>query len=237
MLFALLAAVAFGGECDGVYNKKCSGCTYTSACAWMVGSSTCLPIGNPAVLKAWKEDNSSVKTNQSGCGGARSVESRLERLVTELAQARGVNDLDFAPSALKSRLARDMCFSDCYAKNTYDSIHCWQSQPCYDNCVTACIDAGSQVFNAKVAATDKHLTKYPTEFKCWVRMPDGCNNKLSETTEPKKWFVDPKSGNSATCKSRLAIFNQYCGKSDAESQFRGMKPSQSPQANGGAGKY
>jgi len=145
------------------------------------------------------------------------------------------SQLDFAPSALKGRLARDTCFSDCYEKNgKYDYNHCWQSQPCYDNCVTACIDADPVTFNADVAALDEHLVKYPTEFKCWVRMPTGCDRSLSETSDPLNWFVYPSAGNSATCTSRLAAFNKDCSRSDAESEFRGVKPPAEALANGGA---
>jgi hypothetical protein len=356
----------------------------------MVGSSTCLPIGNAAVLQAWRQDSSSVKTKHSGCSGARSVGNELSapggvydnkldfapvalkgRLARDMcfsdcyamngvsgnwdncwqfqpcydncvkaclnaadvtygAEVAALDEhltkyrrdvvsygsplLDFEPSALKGRLARDMCFSDCYAKNgkydynhcwqfqpcydncvqacidavsevtfnaevastdqhltkyrrdvvsydsqldsapsdlnrfardtcfsdcfakngIYDFDHCWQSQPCYDNCITACLDAMPVNFNADVAALDDNLTKYPTEFKCWMRMPTGCDRPLSETSDASSWFIDPRTSNAATCKSRRGDFNRDCSRTDAESQFRGVKPAAGALANGGA---
>jgi hypothetical protein len=55
---------------------------------------------------------------------------------------------------------------------------------------------------------------------CWVRMPTGCGNALSETTTPTAWFIDPSNGGGTSCSaSRLAAFNSHCSKSDAENYF------------------
>jgi len=56
---------------------------------------------------------------------------------------------------------------------------------------------------------------------CWMRLPSGCNKALSETSTPTEWFIDPSNGAGATsCSaSRLAAFNSYCGRSDAQNHW------------------
>jgi len=56
---------------------------------------------------------------------------------------------------------------------------------------------------------------------CWVRLPSGCNDALSETSTPTEWFIDPSNGAGATscAASRIAAFNSYCARSDAENHW------------------
>ena len=43
---------------------------------------------------------------------------------------------------------------------------------------------------------------------------------LSETTTPEVWFIDPSNGVGSSCSAlRLAAFNSFCSKSDAENYW------------------
>ncbi|KAH8055453.1 calcium ion binding protein [Aureococcus anophagefferens] len=55
---------------------------------------------------------------------------------------------------------------------------------------------------------------------CYVRLPSGCGSVLSETTTPAVWFVDPNNAATSCEASRKAAFNSYCGRSDAEQEWR-----------------
>jgi len=53
------------------------------------------------------------------------------------------------------------------------------------------------------------------EEYCFIQMPTGCGQPLTETTTPTKWFQDSRSPCSCQPK-RLAEFNKWCGKTDAK---------------------
>ena len=52
-----------------------------------------------------------------------------------------------------------------------------------------------------------------------MRLPSGCNNVMHQTTTPHEWFQDPHGTSSATYATRVAAFNSYCGRSDAEQSW------------------
>lgn len=53
-------------------------------------------------------------------------------------------------------------------------------------------------------------------------MPTGCNKTLGEPGSNGtglNWFVDPHSSNDAKCTERITAFNNYCGRTDAETHW------------------
>ena len=57
---------------------------------------------------------------------------------------------------------------------------------------------------------------------CWIRLPSGCTNLLSETATPTVWFVDPGNQGTDCQANRLADFNSHCGRADAQSLWGAM---------------
>jgi len=69
----------------------------------------------------------------------------------------------------------------------------------------------------------------PTETpKCWMRMPTGCVQSLTETADPMQWFVTSHSQDSAKCARRTNTYNAHCGRSDATSYWGGEPPQPTP---------
>jgi hypothetical protein len=56
--------------------------------------------------------------------------------------------------------------------------------------------------------------------QCWIRMPTGCAQDLSETSTPTVWFVKSDSNDAAACANRVADFNEWCSKDDGEHDWR-----------------
>jgi hypothetical protein len=83
---------------------------------------------------------------------------------------------------------------------------------------------------AKAAKAAKATESTGIAKNCWKRLPTGCNKKLSETTTPKTWFIDPRQQTAVNCAKRSAAFNRYCGKDDTESQFVVNQPGQPEEA-------
>ena len=56
--------------------------------------------------------------------------------------------------------------------------------------------------------------------KCWVKMPTGCDQPLSETQTPLEWFLD-QSGttDAAGCASRKGVYNHWCQRNDAQLEW------------------
>merc|ERR1712232_161602 len=82
------------------------------------------------------------------------------------------------------------------------------------------------VASAKCGA--KKAAKKPKKKKpslCWIRMPTGCHNKMSETNTPNKWFVQSESVNmdKQQCQQQLGSFNNWCKRKDA-TWFSGETP-------------
>jgi hypothetical protein len=63
--------------------------------------------------------------------------------------------------------------------------------------------------------------------QCWVRMPTGCDQALSETSTPLQWFVSPDSPDETTCTNRISLFNTYCNRADAAAHW-GLEPEACP---------
>ena len=57
--------------------------------------------------------------------------------------------------------------------------------------------------------------------KCWVKMPTGCDQPLSETQTPLEWFMD-QSGTTdpARCASRKGVYDKWCRRDDAQLEWR-----------------
>jgi cysteine-rich repeat protein len=60
--------------------------------------------------------------------------------------------------------------------------------------------------------------------RCWIRMPTGCGQTLTETQTPTVWFLDPYGPDPASCARRVADFNGYCYKSDGQHEWRTDSP-------------
>jgi hypothetical protein len=57
-------------------------------------------------------------------------------------------------------------------------------------------------------------------LQCWVRMPTGCAQPLSETAIPTVWFKDTSGQKDAAgCASRSAAYNDWCKRSDMQHQW------------------
>ena len=60
--------------------------------------------------------------------------------------------------------------------------------------------------------------------KCWTKLPNGCNKKLSETNTPKTWFIDPNGSENTCTNKRKDDFNKWCGVSDTEQVWGNNQP-------------
>jgi len=65
----------------------------------------------------------------------------------------------------------------------------------------------------------------PEAAQCWVRMPTGCSQTLSETSTPMQWFVDShtSASDSSGCIARLKAFNSWCQRTDGANHW-GFQP-------------
>eukprot|EP00931_Biecheleriopsis_adriatica_P026285 TRINITY_DN16006_c0_g1_i4.p1 TRINITY_DN16006_c0_g1~~TRINITY_DN16006_c0_g1_i4.p1 ORF type:complete len:992 (+),score=45.30 TRINITY_DN16006_c0_g1_i4:277-2976(+) len=90
--------------------------------------------------------------------------------------------------------------------------------------INGCRNSQSAIVTSPVCPSAPPMFK-EVASQCWVRMPSGCQQALSETSTPTQWFVDPQSSDAAKCTDRLSAFNNWCVSSDAESQW-----GSSPQA-------
>jgi hypothetical protein len=88
--------------------------------------------------------------------------------------------------------------------------------------LTLSSDIPSAAGTIAMAATTDALAHYGNGPKCWRRMPTGCHKTLSEkgsNGNGLKWFVDPHAKTAAQCTQRAAAFNNYCGRTDALTDY------------------
>merc|ERR1719420_450690 len=74
-----------------------------------------------------------------------------------------------------------------------------------------------------------------SEPACWIRLPTGCARKLSETTAPWFWFIDPQNSGNSCQNTRLQAFKTHCSRRDVE-HYWGVNPPGPTQQELGVGE-